>query len=118
MPTTVETKARWARLKVGITAIFAMVVLSVLIFLITGNTHLFQSKATLYAYMNDAASLTAGAPVNLNGILIGKVKNIGLSGMNVPGKIVRITMQVDADRLAAIPVDSQVEIGAANVLGT
>ena len=57
-----------------------MVIVAVLIFLITGNTNPFASKSHIYTYMNDAAALDHGAPVNLNGIPIGKVKNIELSG--------------------------------------
>lgn len=113
-----ERKTSWAKLRVGIMAIAAMIILTVVVVLITGNTHLFQKKATLYTYLNDAASLTKGAPVNLNGILVGKVSGIRLSGLNEPGKIVKISMEVDADKLTDIPADSVTAISAANVLGT
>lgn len=113
-----ESKTRWARLRVGILAIAAMVILAVLVFLITGNTHLFQGHATLYTYFQDAAALSKGAPVNLNGIPIGQVDDIGLSGLPDPLKVVKVTMQVNSDMLKNIPVDSQTQIGAANVLGT
>jgi len=113
-----ESKIRWARLRVGIMALAAMVILAVLIFFITGNTHIFARHATLYSYLADAASLTNGAPVNLNGIPIGRVSDIRLSGLADPQKIVKIAMEVDADKLSAIPVDSQTSITAANVLGT
>jgi len=113
-----ESKTTWAKLRVGIMAIAAMIILAVLIFLITGNTNIFRGHATIYAYLNDAVSLTTGAPVNLNGIPIGKVKDIRLSGLNDPQKIVKLAMEVDKDKLPAIPVDSQVAISAANVLGT
>jgi len=59
----IQTKARWARLKAGILAIAAMVILAVLIFLITGHTNLFESEAVIYTYMADAAALATGAPV-------------------------------------------------------
>ena len=54
----VQKQASWARLKVGILALFAMSILAVLIFLITGNTNIFESNATIYTYMADAAALT------------------------------------------------------------
>ena len=72
----IQNRATWARLKVGILAIFAMAILAVLIFLITGNTNIFESNVTVYTFMADAAALTTGAPVNLDGIPIGKVKSI------------------------------------------
>jgi hypothetical protein len=63
----VQKQASWARLKVGILALFAMTILAVLIFLITGDTNPFASDATVYTYMADAAALTTAAPVNRQG---------------------------------------------------
>ena len=114
----IQTKVKWARLRVGILAIVAMVILTVLIFLITGNVSLFESKATLYTYMADAAALTQGAPVNLNGIQIGKVKAIALSGVKDSKRRVRIEMEVPEHTLSSIPIDSVTSISAANILGT
>ncbi|HTW64768.1 MAG TPA: MlaD family protein [Bryobacteraceae bacterium] len=114
----VQNKASWARLKVGILAIFALSILAALIFLITGNTSIFQSQATIYTYMADAAALTNGAPVNLDGIPIGKVTVIRLSGSKDPMRLVRIDMQVSQRDLRDIPNDSLASISAANVLGT
>src|SRR5208337_837033 len=114
----VQTKASWARLKVGILALFAMAILAVLIFLITGNTNLFESQAVIYTYMADAAALTDGAPVNLDGIPIGKVTVIRLSGSKDPLRLVRIDMQIPVRQLKNIPSDSLASISSANVLGT
>ena|ERR1039457_1187501 len=113
-----ESKTSWAKLRVGVMAVGAMVILAVVIVLITGSTSIFTAHATIYTYLSDAASLTNGAPVNLNGIPIGKVKDIHLSGLSDPQKTVRIKMQVEKDKLAAIPVDSLTSISSANVLGT
>jgi phospholipid/cholesterol/gamma-HCH transport system substrate-binding protein len=114
----IQNRATWARLKVGILAIFAMTILAVLIFLITGNTSFFESQVQVYTYMADAAALTDGAPVNLDGIPIGKVNAIRLSGSKDPMRLVRIDMQVPQRRLRDIPVDSVASISSANVLGT
>jgi phospholipid/cholesterol/gamma-HCH transport system substrate-binding protein len=114
----VQTKTSWAKLKVGILALFSMAILAVLIFLITGNTNIFESKATVYTYMADAAALTNGAPVNLDGIPIGKVKAIRLSGSKDPMKLVRIEMEIPGSELKNVPNDSLASISAANVLGT
>ncbi len=114
----VQKQASWARLKVGILALFAMAILAVLIFLITGDTNPFASDAAVYTYMADAAALTTAAPVNLDGIPIGKVKMIRLSGSKDPKRLVRIEMQVPEHDLKDIPSDSLASISAANVLGT
>src|SRR5271156_744603 len=114
----IQNRATWARLKVGILAIFAMTILAVLIFLITGQTNLFESQVMIYTYLSDAAALTTGSPVNLDGIPIGKVKTIRLSGSKDPMRLVRIDMQLPAHSLRDIPSDSLASISAANVLGT
>ncbi len=95
-----------------------MVILAVLIFLITGHVNIFESNALIYTYMADAAALTTGAPVNLNGIPVGKVKDITLSGSKDPQRLVRIEMQLPEHELRDIPSDSIASISAANVLGT
>jgi hypothetical protein len=73
----VQKQASWARLKVGILALFAMAILAVLIFLITGDTNPFESNATIYTYMADAAALTTAAPVNLDGIPSARLRPSG-----------------------------------------
>lgn len=114
----IQNRATWARLKVGILAIFAMSILAVLIFLITGQTNIFEHQVIIYTYMADAAALTDGAPVNLDGIPAGKVKMIRLSGSKDPMRLVRIEMQLPEHTLRDIPNDSIASISSANVLGT
>jgi phospholipid/cholesterol/gamma-HCH transport system substrate-binding protein len=113
----IQNKASWARLKVGIMALVALIILAVLVFLLTGTTTLFQAKGQLVTYMDDSAAMTEGSPVRLNGILIGKVEKIALSGLNQPRRIVRIDMQVASKWFDAVPVDSIVSIGSENLLG-
>ena len=114
----IQNRTTWARLKVGILAIFAMTILAVLVFLITGQTNIFEHQVMIYTYMADAAALTTGAPVNLDGIPIGKVETIRLSGSKDPMRLVRIDMELPAHTLKDIPSDSLASISAANVLGT
>jgi phospholipid/cholesterol/gamma-HCH transport system substrate-binding protein len=99
-------------------AIVAMIILAVLIFLLTGQTKLFSHNAILYIYLGDAAALAGGAPVRLNGINIGKVDTLDLSGERDPSRLVKVQMSVEAARLKDIPVDSLASISAENVLGT
>lgn len=99
-------------------ALVAMILLGILVFLITGSTTLFSDKVTLYTYLSDSAALTKGANVRLNGILIGSVDKVELSGQSTPTRIVRVTMSVDKTFLPSIPTDSQAMIAAENVLGS
>jgi phospholipid/cholesterol/gamma-HCH transport system substrate-binding protein len=107
----IQNKARWAKLKVGVMAIAALVILGILIFLLTGNTNPFVPKAVLYTYMEDSAALAENAPVRLNGIVVGKVKKIALSGLNEPLKTIRMDLEIDNKFLPLIPVDSIAGIG-------
>ena len=114
----VQKKTTWARLKVGVLAIVAMAVLAVVIILITGDTPLFEGNTTIYTYMNDATGLTEGAPATLNGITIGKVSDVSLSGMTDPQHVVKVTMSIEDRFLRSIPTDSKTELTAPNLLGT
>ena len=111
-------RVAWAQLRVGIMAIVAMVLLVMLIFLLTGSKNLFVRETVLYTYLEDSAALSTGAPVRLNGFLVGSLSEIALTGSTDPNKIVRLSMQVREDMLTQIPVDSQTSISAENVLGT
>lgn len=109
---------KWAQLRVGLMAVVAVTVLGILVFLLTGTKKLFVTKAVIYTYLDDAAALAVGAPVRLNGILIGNVSQVALSGQTGPRRAVRIGMSVDPGALGSIPVDSEAAISAENVLGT
>jgi len=113
-----QTKKRWAQLKVGLLAISALCILAVLIFLMTSSTGLFTKRSDVYTFLDDSAAVANGAPVRLNGITVGKVADIALSGSNEPNRIVRVTLQVENSYFKSIPVDSQAAIAAENLLGT
>jgi phospholipid/cholesterol/gamma-HCH transport system substrate-binding protein len=113
-----QNKARWAQLRVGVMAAVALVIAGALIFLLTGNSNPFAKKVPLYTFIEDAAALTEGAPVHLNGIVVGKVSKIALSGLPDLKRTIKLDLEVEDQFLAAIPVDSIAGISQANVLGT
>ena len=110
-------KVRWAQLKVGLMALTALTIVGILIFLLTGEKALFARMATLYTYMDDSAALQEGSAVRLNGIVIGGVERVELSGSRDPNRIIRVTMGVRQEMLQSIPKDSIAAISAENVLG-
>jgi phospholipid/cholesterol/gamma-HCH transport system substrate-binding protein len=116
MPTA--RRIGWAELKVGLMAIVAMIILAVLIFMLTSRESIFAKRATIYTYLSDSAALTQGAPVRLNGYLIGSVSDVQLSGLRDPERRIRIVMSVEQEHLKNIPIDSVAAISAENVLGT
>jgi phospholipid/cholesterol/gamma-HCH transport system substrate-binding protein len=113
-----KTKVTWARLKVGLFTMAAMTILAVAIFLVTGDRTLFEGHETIYTYLDDSAALAEGAPVTLNGITIGKVQHITLSGLPGPEKQVKVEMVIRDRYRSKIPVDSVTALSAANLLGT
>ena len=113
-----QTKRRWAQLRVGLLAITSLALLAFMIFLLTSSRGLFTTRSEVFTYLDDSAALASGSPVRLNGITVGKVQRIDLSGSAEPNRIVKITLNVDNNFLASIPIDSQAAIAAENLLGT
>jgi phospholipid/cholesterol/gamma-HCH transport system substrate-binding protein len=103
---------------VGVVAVVAMILLATMVFLVTGKTSFFEKKTKIYTYLRDSAAMANGAEVRLNGIEIGKVQRVDLSGEREARRAIRVEMLIQENRLQQIPVDSVAAIGAANVLGT
>jgi len=114
----VSSKAKLSELRVGIMAAFALVLLGFLVFLLAGSNSLFKATTVIYTYFDDSANIAVAAPVTLNGITVGKVSKVDLSGGNQPGKIIKVTMEIEDEYLKAIPTDSLSVITAGNLLGT
>ncbi len=110
-------KVKWSQLKVGVVALTAMIILGVLSFLLTQNGGLFQRTAILRTYLDDSAGMAVGATVRLNGIAVGSIDQVRLSGQRVKGRVVEISMLVKHGYLAQIPIDSKAGISASNLLG-
>jgi len=115
MPRT--SKIAWAQLRVGVMAIAAITILVVLVFLLTGSGGLFRRAAHIRTYVDDSASLKVGANVRLNGITIGDVEEVRLSGQSDPGRTVEIVLKVRQEFLRNIPVDSESSINPEGVFG-
>ncbi|MCC6537672.1 MAG: MCE family protein [Bryobacterales bacterium] len=111
-------KVAWAQLRVGVVAVVAMILLAILVFLLTGKTSFFEKKVRIYTFLSDSAAMAEGAEVRLNGIQIGKVIKVDMSGSKDLRKAIRVDMEVDEGRLKQITTDSTAAIGAANVLGS
>ena len=106
----------WTQLRVGLTAVFALAMLGVLIFFMTSNKSFFTRETKLYTYFVSSGGIAVGQPVRLNGILAGKVDQVELSGDIHPERTVRITMLVEDHMLKEIPVDSTAQVGSENLL--
>jgi phospholipid/cholesterol/gamma-HCH transport system substrate-binding protein len=106
----------WAKIRISAVAVAALAILSVLMYLLTGGA-LFEEKSTLVLYVPDATGLSSGSLVRVNGVDVGKVKSISLSGSSQPERVVRLTLSVERQYLAAIPSDAFAQINSDTAVG-
>src|ERR1700720_3370954 len=100
-------KVSFAQLRVGIMAVVAMTIVGALIFLLTGQKSIFTHSFELHTFMSDSSGMTDGAPVRVNGILVGSVDQLKLSGQKDPQRIVEIDMTIEYRKITPnnIPKD-------------
>ena len=84
--------------------------------LLTGGS-IFTEKAALYLYVPDATGVAQGSPVRVDGIDVGKVGSVALSGSNDPKRVVRLTLSIERNSLAMIPTGSYAELGTDSPVG-
>ena len=109
-------KVSWAKFRVVMLAICALLILAVLVVLLSGGT-IFQAKARLYTYVPDAVGLPENSAVRFNGIPIGKIVKVELSGSRDPDEVVRVTMQVERQYLRFIAADATTDIASEQLPG-
>jgi phospholipid/cholesterol/gamma-HCH transport system substrate-binding protein len=112
-----QKRVRWAELRVGIVSTIAMIIVAVLIVLLTSQSNFFQGNFTLRTYMLDSAGMASNAGVKLNGIPVGNISRIVLSGSHDPKRTVEIAMKIQDRFLDQIPDDSTASINSSNLLG-
>jgi phospholipid/cholesterol/gamma-HCH transport system substrate-binding protein len=113
-----QKQIKWSQLRVGITVIFASLVLALLLFLMSGTSGLFSHRITLVSFFDNASGLRVGAPVRLSGVDIGNVIGIRI----VPDKDKQITpveiiMKVSTKYSFNLRRDSITSLSTAGVLG-
>jgi ABC-type transporter Mla subunit MlaD len=85
-------------------------------YLLTGGT-LFEQKSTLFIYVPDATGLSPGSVVRVNGVEVGKVKSISLSGSSQPNRVVRVSLELERQFLPSIPADAFAQIDSDTAVG-
>jgi len=113
-----QKRVQWAQLRTGILAAVAMAIAGALIFLLTGQSNIFGGDFHLRTYMEDSAGMVSNDPVRVNGILVGYIGGIRLSGSRDPKRTVEIDMVIQEKYLEQIPEDSKAAISSANLLGS
>jgi phospholipid/cholesterol/gamma-HCH transport system substrate-binding protein len=111
-----QKQLKWSELRVGITVVFALITLAVLVFMMSGTAGFFSSKVTLYTYFSNAEGLKVGAPVRLQGVDIGNVNAIRV----VPNRRdlpVQAALRVNMKYKFLVQKDTKATIATAGVLG-
>ncbi len=111
-----QQQLKWSQLRVGVTVIVALVTLAVLIFLMSGTAGFFSSKITLYVYFANAEGLKVGAPVRLQGVDIGNVRDIRV----VPDRRdspVKVAFRINTKHQSLVKKDTIATVATAGVLG-
>ena len=73
----------WAELKIGLMSVFALVVATAFIFLLTGSNGFFWQRYSIKTVFPDVAGLKEGAPVRVAGVEVGTVTGVEFSGDRV-----------------------------------
>jgi phospholipid/cholesterol/gamma-HCH transport system substrate-binding protein len=97
------------------TGVFAVV--SILLFILgyqyMKNSKLFQVSREFYVVYENVVGLEAGAPVTINGMRVGKVKNLALANKAGDGVLVTFLLENDFE----FPKSSAVKIYASGIIG-
>ena len=111
-----QQRVNWARFRVTCVIMVAALILLTLFYLLTGGTLLSQ-KVPLYLFMPDGQGLEAEAPVRVDGVDVGQVRSVGLSGSSDHDRAVRVVMDIERARLSRIPANSEAEISSDSLIG-
>lgn len=102
----------WAELKIGLLSVFAIVMATMLIFLLSGQGGFFWQRYSLKTVFSNIAGLKEGAPVRVAGVEVGSVE-----GLDFVGDRVEVVMQVRKDMRPRITSRSVAALGSVSLLG-
>jgi len=110
-------RVQWAKFRVSVLAVAAALILATLLYEMYGGL-LLSPKTVIYLYIPDASGLVATeSPVRVDGIDVGRVSGVELSGSPDPNRAVKVTLQFYRDRLRGVPGDSVAQISSDSLIG-
>jgi phospholipid/cholesterol/gamma-HCH transport system substrate-binding protein len=74
-----QRRLTWTDLRVGLFVLVGLIVVALGIFYVTGQRGFWTAKYRLKTYLPEVEDLTQGAPVSLDGVIIGNVESIALT---------------------------------------
>jgi phospholipid/cholesterol/gamma-HCH transport system substrate-binding protein len=102
----------WAELKVGLITLFALVMATILVFLLAGSSGFFWQRYPIKTVFPEVSGLKEGAPVRVAGVEVGSV-----TGLEFVGERVEVAMEVLDENRPRITTTSVATLGAVSLLG-
>jgi phospholipid/cholesterol/gamma-HCH transport system substrate-binding protein len=112
-----QERVQWAKLRVGILVIVALVVFAIGVFFISGQEGIFTRHYTLKAYLASAGGLREGADVRLTGIYVGSVAKIRISPYPDKERGVELDLKIARRFQNEIRADSVASVNTVGLLG-
>lgn len=109
-------RVNWAKFRASAVCLVAILIFLTLAYLLTGG-RLLQQKVKVYMFVRDATGLSVGSPVRVDGIGVGKVATLRLTGSSDPSRAVEVTMNVARADLVSIAVDSFAQLSTDTLIG-
>lgn len=103
-------------LKAGFFVLISVALVCALIIVMGRERQIFAKQAKFYVYFSDVKGLSAGAPVRMGGIPVGRVDKVGFTD-NPQDPKVRVKILVNESFLERIRKDSMVMIDTQGLLG-
>ncbi len=102
----------WSQLKVGIAAVVAIVLATMLVFAVGGDSGLFASRYHLKTRFTNVTGLKSGAVVRLAGVEVGQVDDVQFAEADV-----EVVLRIREDVRDKITERSRAQIGSVSLLG-
>ena len=102
----------WSELKIGIVSLLALIIASVLIFMVSGEGGFFWQRYSIKTVFTDIEGLKVGAPVRVAGVEVGSVQK-----MDFAGDKVEVTMEISKEQQPRITNLSSASLGSVSLLG-
>lgn len=112
-----QKQLSWTDLRVGIFVLAGLVLAGVTIFYVTG-ARFWGAKYRIVTYMAEVNGLVTGAPVDLDGLPVGNVQSLSLTGQpQDEAHSVTVVLQIDKKYQDQIRTDSAASLATQGLLG-
>jgi phospholipid/cholesterol/gamma-HCH transport system substrate-binding protein len=102
----------WSELKIGVLTVFALVILAITIFMLTGDKGFFWQRYSLKTRFSNVAGLKPGSPVRVAGKEVGSVKEIEFAGEQID-----VTFELNNEIRDKVTTESLATLGSVSLLG-